>query len=442
MSISSNGYFLPDVLLATDSPQTIPGGESKVVWLIAHSTDARAGLYDYRISIKAGADRYLVPLRVAVHDVTLSKETPLSTGNWSYLSGSLERRSRETLIRDEMLDNRITTGVGHSIVPQKDEEGKVIRPARHDTKWLQQFLEFHKDFPLIGFYYPFSQNISRPQHDWFGPVEWMDEAFKEIFGELMTGIVQQIKASGRDYDGFYFQMFDETMSHKVVEICKLFHSFDPNVQILATVHRASEEATKHFVEGGIKFFLHHASELEYDNASDGYPTLGSDERQLWIYGAIDNTFGHGKERDPLIYYRYMHWAAYRHNVNGVWFWDMVNPNGRSNGWIDENESQVFHPMVYTTFDYGWQSGQGVPADVKTVEQVIPSRRWRYSRMGIEDYMLLKMAQDNIDNMGAGGNAYKKQLDAIVKSVLKNRCDRKLFHRKRKELVELVEALAK
>lgn len=63
-------------------------------------------------------------------------------------------------------------------------------------------------------------------------------------------------------------------------------------------------------------------------------------------------------------------------------------------------------------------------------------------MGIEDYMLLKMAQDNIDKMGAGGNAYKKQLDAIVKSVLKNRYDRKLFHRKRKELVELVEALAK
>ena len=32
-----------------------------------------------------------------------------------------------------------------------------------------------------------------------------------------------------------------------------------------------------------------------------------------------------------------------------------------------------------------------PKDVHTAEQVIPSRRWEYVRMGIEDYMLLKMA---------------------------------------------------
>jgi hypothetical protein len=63
-------------------------------------------------------------------------------------------------------------------------------------------------------------------------------------------------------------------------------------------------------------------------------------------------------------------------------------------------------------------------------------------MGIEDYMLLKMARDEIATLGQAGATHQRKLDEIVKTVLTNRAkDRALFRAKRRELVELVEELA-
>jgi hypothetical protein len=82
-----------------------------------------------------------------------------------------------------------------------------------------------------------------------------------------------------------------------------------------------------------------------------------------------------------------------------------------------------------------------PDDVRTAKTVIPSRRWQHVRMGIEDYMLLKMARERIDSLGDDGAAYRRQLDELVRTVLTNRVsDRGVFRSKRRELVELVEEL--
>jgi hypothetical protein len=93
-------------------------------------------------------------------------------------------------------------------------------------------------------------------------------------------------------------------------------------------------------------------------------------------------------------------------------------------------------MIYLNTDQ-----QNLPPDVVTAEVVIPSRRWEYSRMGTEDYMLLKMAQDKIAELGAAGNPYRNQLRRIIRDVLTHRENRILFRAKRRELVELVEKLA-
>ena len=84
-----------------------------------------------------------------------------------------------------------------------------------------------------------------------------------------------------------------------------------------------------------------------------------------------------------------------------------------------------------------------PDDAKTTEIVIPSRRWRHVRMGIEDYILLRMAQERIDSLGDDGTAYRHQLDELLRVVLTNRAsDRGLFRSKRRELVELLDRKGK
>jgi len=190
-------------------------------------------------------------------------------------------------------------------------------------------------------------------------------------------------------------------------------------------------------EAGMNIFAHHAVRVEYDNAPDGYQLLQTGGRELWFYGAADAAYGGGKERDPLGFFRYLHWTAFLHGATGVHFWNMLHNNGHGPIWDPETVEQNYWPMVYPNHP----RYPKLPDDVKTAETIIPSRRWEYVRMGIEDYMLLKMGRERIEKLGKKGATKKRQLDDIIKVVVINRdTDRDLFRAKRVELLELVEAL--
>ena len=436
---TADGVIVPDALLARDCPQVIPPGDSRLVWLGAESTDAVPGVYRYEVRLTAGGAVHVVPLEVRVHDVTLSKETPLCTGNWSYLDDP--DAPVYTEVRDSMLAHRITNAFGTSNAcpfPKRDENGDVVRPVQLDFTAMDRFLDFHKDFDQVSWFLSFNPHTERPQGvSRYGKSDWMSDEFKEIFREWLTGIVAHIRERGRDYDAFYFQMFDERLNEKVADGCRLVHSIDPKVRVMITFYSdASAAAVESFVnESGMDIYVHHATRLGYDNAPDGYPMLSSQGRELWFYGAADIRRGDGRERDPLDFFRLMHWLAFRHNATGVHFWNMLK--NATSGWKDAGLGEIYWPFVYPI-------GEGYPPppdDVKTAETVIPSRRWEYTRMGIEDYMLLSMAREKIDALGDAGAAHQKQLDDIVSIVLTDFADnRRLFRAKRRELVELVERL--
>ena len=433
---TTNARYVPDALLATDCPQVLPPGESKLVWLLAESTGAAAGTYQYQVTVTIGDDTHAIPLTVRVHNVTLSADTPISTGNWSDLNTGEGPLFAE--VRDSMLSHRMTMGAASAQgFPKKGVDGKVIRPIEIDFTDMDKFLTFHKDFAQVSWFFPFDPHGPRPHYDWFGPADWMSDEFKDVFREWLVKMVEHVKSKGRGYGEFYFHLFDETLSAKVAQLCELVHSADPKVRVKCTIPQASQGATSHFVSAGMNIFNYHATQLEFDNAPDGFPTLRSGGRELWIYGAADAAFGGGKERDPLGFFRYMHWTAFHHGATGVHFWNMFHNNGRSPTWAAETVEQNYWPMVYP-IGPGYQKP---PADVTTAEKIVPSRRWEYVRMGIEDYMLLAMAKARIDALGARGATHRKRLDAIIKTVVTNRsADRRLFREKRGELVKLVEQL--
>jgi len=438
--VTTNAQIFPDALLLTDSPRVIPSGESVLVWLEVESGGARAGRYKYEVSVGVGDTVHKVPLSVVVHDVTLSLETPLATGNWSDLNNG--EFAMAVPVREEMLANRITIGAGGGVWPQpkKNEQGEVIRPVELDTTDLDKFIAFHKDFPQLSIFIAFNQHIELPTYDWFGDVTWMDDEFKAIFREWIGGIIDRFKAGGRDYDEFMIMIFDETMSEKVGQTCELVHSVDPKVRMKMTMPQADAASIAHLVDAGMNVFNHHGIRVGYDNAPDGYPILSSGGRELHIYGAADAAFGSGKERDPLGFFRYLHWTAFLHDATGVHFWNMLHNNGNSPIWEDESIHNVYWPMVYPI---GPPRYPDPPPDVQTAEKVVPSRRWRYTRMGIEDYMLLKMARERIEKRGKAGETHQQTLDEIIKTVADTRdSDRKLFRQKRKELVVLVELLGR
>jgi len=434
-----SGVVVPDALLAVDCPQVIPPGESRLVWLSAESTDAVPGTYRYEVTLATDDDTTAIPLEVHVHDVTLPKETPLCTGNWSYLDSPDKPLYAE--VRDSMLSHRITNAFGTSSAcpfPKRDGNGDVVRPVQLDFTAMDKFLEFHKDFDQVSWFLSFNPHTDRPQGmSRYGKSDWMSTEFKEIFREWLTQIIAHIKESGRDYDDFYIQFFDERLNEKVAECSRLSHSIDPKLRVMITFYSdASAKAVESFVtESGMDIYVHHATRLGHDNAPDGYPLLVRDGRELWFYGAADIKRGAGRERDPLDFFRLMHWLAFRHDATGVHFWNMLH--NKTGGWKDASLGEVYWPFVYPI-------GEGYPPppdDVKTAEKVIPSRRWEYVRMGIEDYMLLSMARDKIEALGDAGIRHRKQLDDIVKMVLTTRgSDRRLFRTQRRELVELVEKL--
>ena len=303
--VTGNARYIPDALLADDAPQTIPSGESRLVWFEAESTGATPGIYDYDVIVRVGEKAHPIALKVHVHDVALDRETPLVTGNWAYLNTG-ETPILEQM-RASMLSHRSTfgdgSGGGSYTFPDKDAQGNVIRPVRQDFTNMDKFLAFHEDFAQINLFIPFDHHSDRPHSDWFGPAEWMSDQFEEIFGEWLGQIVARIKASGRDYDTFSIHAFDETFDKKVEQMCRLIHSVDPKVRVIATIPQASREATRGLVEAGMKVFVYHAPRLEYDNAPEGLDVLSSGGRELWFYSAADVKYGTGKERDPLGWYR-------------------------------------------------------------------------------------------------------------------------------------------
>ena len=435
--LTPNAMYVPDALLADDCPQVIPPGESRVIWLSAETSGAAPGNYRYDVTIRIGENMHPVPLEVSVHNVMLSEETPLGTGNWAYLDTGEEPLYRE--VRDSMLAHRITIGAaGHGACPfpKIDDKGNMLHPMQLDFASMDKMLAFHKDFHQVSWYLPFNYIVRNQTSPRFGQAQWMSAKFKERFREWIVRIVARIKASGRDYDEFYFQFMDETLDPQVGQMCELVHSIDPKVRMMIASHSdASAEGTKGIVESGMNIFVHQATRLGYDNAPDGYPILRAGGRELHFYGAADRRCGNGRERDPLDFFRLMHWLAFRHGATGVHFWNMLH--NKTGGWKDASTGEVYWPFVYPI----GEAYSSPPDDVKTAEEVIPSRRWEYTRMGIEDYMLLSMARDKIDALGDEGEAYRRRLHEIVKTVLTNRTtDRRLFRAKRRELVELVEEL--
>jgi hypothetical protein len=431
--VTGNARYVPDALLATDSPQVIPAGEARLIWLGAESTDARPGSYRYRVRVRVGGQTRNVALRVRVHNVTLSKQTPLSTGNWSDLNTGDGDGLRQ--VRDDMLAHRITVGACAGVAlpsreAAKDGQGNLIRPLQIDFTALDKCLDFHKGFPQFSLFYPMEPSRTDPAYDWFGSAPWMSDEFKAIFKEWLVQVVARITSKGRGYDGFYFQIFDETMDSKVAEICRLVHSADPKVRMMIT-SSAELSSVRELVDAGMNIFVYHAPLLGYDNAPDGFPLLRSGGRELWFYHAALPSLGSGRDRDPLGGYRLHHWLAFRHGATGVHFWNQLHNS--TSGWMDETSTAPFWPQVYLV-------GADTPPDVKTAETVIPSRRWEYQRMGIEDYMLLKVAQERIDTLGAAGGAYRQTLDGIVKAVLTAPKDRTLFRQQRGALLALLDEL--
>jgi hypothetical protein len=441
--------YVPDALLAADCPQTIPSGESRLIWIGVESTDATPGRYRYQADVRLGHVVREIPLEVVVHDVTLSKKPQLDAFNWAYLNGGNNGDPVYAKVREQMLKYRITDGACTSVAfPRKNDAGDVVRPVEMDFKKMDQYLDFNKDFKLVSFFYPFNQSYDHPSLDWFGKAAWMSPEYKAVFREWLLKFVARIKQSGRDYDGFYLQFFDETLDGKVAELCRLVKEIDPRVQVMATIPQASRSAVQEFVKSGIDIFVYHGTHLKYDkNAApygwtDGLELLSSGGRKLWLYHAADSHFGSGRERDPLSVYRLMHWLAFRHGADGVGFWDMLHNNTRSglNPW----EDPLFYPMVDTI-----SARSPAPADVKTAEIVIPTRRWEHTRMGIEDYMLLRLARERIAALPqAERDEYSKKLDQLVKDVLSNlpdanpsRKSRSEFRGKRRELMEMVGALS-
>ena len=100
---------------------------------------------------------------------------------------------------------------------------------------------------------------------------------------------------------------------------------------------------------------------------------------MWTYECS----GNAKHRSPLGYYRGLAWLAWHHGLTGVGYWSYCTSS--DDPWFRPKERDDYL-LIY--------QGRGV----------VPSKRWKAVRDGIEDYSMLAVLRDAADAAEQAGRA--------------------------------------
>jgi len=357
--------------LGTASVLQVPAWSVRQLWLNVNTRALAPGDWKGNVrlrSLEVASVEASAALTVTVAPGQLPEKQALHQCGWGYVHSSMLKDNPAEALADQVA-HRTDVFVGLFYPTARfDAEGNLV--GEIDFRQHDDYVKQHSRHGIILF--------CGYQGALQGPAAEGSEAYRKAHLQWLRAWVKHLAELGVGYDGYALYPVDEPGLHNgLVETylrwAKLAREADPRIQMytdpVGGITEANLKEMLPYVDiwcpnrGGLVLDEKNAAKLEIIKHSG---------KAVWMYECDDNA----KHQTALGYYRGQAWLAWRHGMTGIGFWS----------YCTSQDDPWFVPKL--RYDYLLvYPGNGV----------VSSKRWEAVRDGIEDYALLALLRQKLQD---------------------------------------------
>lgn len=409
-----SGSFVPDALPRVNEARiiTLPGGETRQLWLEVRTHGIEAGDYECRIRLSPidGTLGATALVRLHVWDFELPRRMPIAVFNWDYkirgLSGPLLSKTLAEMIAHGINVFQIS---GSPKVVCDDDGNLVKQPDFSAWNGLIELEGPHGTFLFENWQFrgrPFTSTSGET-------IEYLSEEWGRAFEAWLKAFVAYTKQRGLTYDDWAFYPFDEYIGPKFVGLAKAIRRIDPKIRIFTD--RVAKPEVVRAAAPYADIWCPYDGHWGAPELRESFEIMRGTGKPMWFYfcGRAQ------KGWSPMSRYRLMGWKAWHRKLQGCTYWNLF---GR--------------------FGSEWDDFDGKYPDPGTVywgrDGLITSRRWEAFREGLEDYCYLYLLDDALKE--SSDAQATDLLRSAPPDVLGNPEDAAKLYRWRRQIAERILAL--
>jgi len=344
----------------------LPAWSARQLWCEFNTAQLASGDWTSTLRLRSlDVDPLDVPvsLSLTVWPDELPTEQPITLCHWGFVSRSLLKDQPDAAFVDQV-EHGTNVFVSAALPEAKyDAQGNLVGEidfTEHD-KYMRQHAPH--GFILFGSY----------QWHLIGPATHEDETYHKAHVAYIRKWVAHLKELGVDYDGFALYPIDEPGLRKelfgqFMRYAKLAREADPNILIYTDPVKRIKMEELEAMAPYVDIWCPNGGSFLKDENADKLAYMKSLGKPMWTYECA----GNAKHQSPLGYYRGLSWLAWHHELTGVGYWSYCT--SPFDPWFRPNKKGEYL-LVYP--------GRGV----------VPSKRWKAIRDGLEDYSMLCVLRD-------------------------------------------------
>ncbi|MDQ8194806.1 hypothetical protein QEH59_10240 [Coraliomargarita sp. SDUM461004] len=395
------GQLVADVLpeIGADGGLAIAAGESRQLWVDFDTEQLEVGQHVWQLQVVdlVGGALHEIDFELTLNSLILPEEHPLSLVVWD--CSLQESRGLAQEIRADELTNGYVNAF-HVI-----DKAPALFSAVGEMIEAPDFTELDATIiPLIGK----GQLLLRcatPRLFLAGGnrLSIETELGQQAYAQWVQALLVHLDKLGLTYDDWVLYPYDEDIRDHYYYTVKVAKSVDSKIRTYANPTLKSKRAhLDRLIDEDLVDYLqlHHAYYQLGDNPAYIEQLRQKYNGTLSIYWCPVVQ----KRLDPVGFYRRMAWVAWNHGLSGTGYWTVYGLGGHQNqgdwggtAW-DDFRSRTANP---TTLYNGRN------------DILIPSRRWRGFRAGLEDYLYLDLLEQQLATQSSDeGNQLLRQAQRI------------------------------
>jgi hypothetical protein len=424
---TKSGALVADPLPKLDKQKiiTIPGKESRQLWIEFDAAKLNAGIHEYILEIIDINNSNKAKLKLSLNILPVSSAFTPDLLVWDCSLGETNGKARKLL-----LEELVSSGVNifHLICPipaEFDDNGNMHnKPDFKELDSLVNDLKPYSRILLLRAASMFKQRKHRSNHKGYLKsqsgklIPFGSPAWKNAVTQWTKAVSKHLAEMGISNSKWALYPYDEYLGSGFVTFAETAKTAVPQIQIFGN---PAGRSTQDYLG---KIASQNLLDIICPTAARYYSE--NNERKK-LYEALKNTnvrklfyFAGWPQKDfsPLKMYRFQSWRALAWRTSGWAYWTAtgtVKIAWSGNPWDDFDTSRPNPEALYIEKD-----------------TVVPSRRWRAVRAGIEDYALVKLVQKK-----ATTQADKNIIDKAITQIMSSPDDYKNYNLQRKKMIELL-----